>query len=122
MSVERKKYCVDGVWKESKTEKWMEVTDSSTGEIIAEVPCCTVDEVEEEPDVEPAAEYQIAFKYKSVGDLTDSAKFKIEFYDENGSNFTSANAQKFGWTEKGWEDRGVTFNTPNEPTLKSASP
>ena len=47
MSVERQKYCVVGVWKASKTEKWMEVTGSSTGEIIAEVPCCTVDEVEE---------------------------------------------------------------------------
>ncbi len=43
---ERMKYCVDGVWKESKTEKWMPVTDSSTGELLAEVPCCTVDEVE----------------------------------------------------------------------------
>lgn len=47
MAIERKKYCVDGQWKESKTDKWMEVTDSSTGEVIAEVPCCTVDEVEE---------------------------------------------------------------------------
>ena len=45
MAVERKKYCVNGIWKESKTDKWMEVTDSSTGEVIAEVPCCTVDEV-----------------------------------------------------------------------------
>ena len=44
---ERKKYCVNGEWKESKTEKWMPVTDSSTGEIIAEVPCCTEEEVEE---------------------------------------------------------------------------
>ena len=44
--VERKKYCVDGEWKESKTDKWMTVTDSSTGEPIAEVPCCTVEEVE----------------------------------------------------------------------------
>lgn len=44
---ERKKYCVKGEWKESKTEKWMPVTDSSTGEIIAEVPCCTEEEVEE---------------------------------------------------------------------------
>lgn len=43
---ERKKYCVDGEWRESKTGKWMPVTDSSTGELIAEVPCCTVDEVE----------------------------------------------------------------------------
>jgi len=45
--VERKKYCVDGVWKDSLTEKWMPVTDSSTGEVIAEVPCCTAAEVEE---------------------------------------------------------------------------
>jgi len=45
--VERKKYCVNGEWKDSKTEKWMEVTDSSTGEVIAEVPCCTVAEVDE---------------------------------------------------------------------------
>lgn len=47
MAVKRMKYCVDGIWKESKTDKWMEVTDSSTGEVIAEVPCCTVEEVEE---------------------------------------------------------------------------
>ena len=47
MSVERKKYCVYGEWRESKTDKWMPVTDSSTGEVIAEVPCCTVEEVDE---------------------------------------------------------------------------
>lgn len=47
MSIERKGYCVYGEWRESKTDKWMPVTDSSTGEVIAEVPCCTVDEVEE---------------------------------------------------------------------------
>ena len=29
--MERMKYCVNGEWKESKTEKWMPVTDSSTG-------------------------------------------------------------------------------------------
>ena len=40
MGVERKKYCVNGEWKESKTTKWMEVTNSSTGEVMAEVPCC----------------------------------------------------------------------------------
>ena len=43
----RKGYCADGVWKESGTGKWMPVTDSSTGEVIAEVPCCTKAEVEE---------------------------------------------------------------------------
>lgn len=46
MSVKRMKYCVGGQWMESRTDKWMEVTDSSTGEVMAEVPCCTVDEVE----------------------------------------------------------------------------
>ena len=44
--MERMKYCVYGEWRESKTERWMPVTDSSTGEVIAEVPCCTQDEVE----------------------------------------------------------------------------
>lgn len=43
----RKQYCVNGQWKDSKTEKWMPVTDSSTGEVIAEVPCCTAEEVDE---------------------------------------------------------------------------
>ena len=45
--VERKKYCVYGEWKDSATDKWMPVSDSSTGEVIAEVPCCTSAEVEE---------------------------------------------------------------------------
>ena len=46
MNVERKKYCVNGEWHLSKTDKYMPVTDSSTGEMIAEVPCCTAEEVE----------------------------------------------------------------------------
>ena len=43
----RKKYCAGGEWKDSRTDKWMPVSDSSTGEVIAEVPCCTAEEVEE---------------------------------------------------------------------------
>ena len=46
MAVTKMKYCVGGQWLESKTEKWMDVTDSSTGEVIAQVPCCTKEEVE----------------------------------------------------------------------------
>ena len=49
------KYCVNGEWLDSKTEKWMEVTDSSTGEVIAEVPCCTPDEVKSAIDSAAAA-------------------------------------------------------------------
>ena len=40
------KYCANGEWKESKTQKYMPVTNSSTGEVIAE-PCCTSEEVYE---------------------------------------------------------------------------
>lgn len=41
----RLKYCVNGEWKESTTAKYMPVTNSSTGEVMAEAPCCTVEEV-----------------------------------------------------------------------------
>ena len=45
--VKRLKYCSNNEWKESKTKKYMPVTNSSTGEIIAEAPCCTTEEVNE---------------------------------------------------------------------------
>ena len=45
--VKRLEYCVNGEWRQSKTEKYMPVTNSSTGELMAETPCCTVDEVNE---------------------------------------------------------------------------
>lgn len=44
--VKRMKFCAGGEWIESKTDKYMAVTDSSTGEVIAEVPCCTAEECE----------------------------------------------------------------------------
>ncbi len=53
--MERKKYCVYGEWRESKTNKWLPVTDSSTGELIAEVPCCTQEELTEAIDSAAAA-------------------------------------------------------------------
>ena len=40
------KYCVGGKWLESKTEKFMDCYNPSTGEIIAKAPCCTQEEVE----------------------------------------------------------------------------
>ncbi len=48
MSEPRKlKYCVNGEWLESKTSKYMPVTNSSTGEVMALAPCCTAEEVED---------------------------------------------------------------------------
>ncbi len=66
--MKRMKYCVGGEWKDSKTDKWMEVTDSSTGEVIAEVPCCTVDEVEEA--IAAAAEAFPAWSQMSISKRT----------------------------------------------------
>ena len=44
--IKRMGYCVGGEWFESKTTEYFPVTDSSTGEVIAEVPNCTAEEVE----------------------------------------------------------------------------
>jgi malonate-semialdehyde dehydrogenase (acetylating) / methylmalonate-semialdehyde dehydrogenase len=41
----RLKYCVNNEWLTSKTEDYMPVTNSSTGEVMAEAPCCTEAEV-----------------------------------------------------------------------------
>ena len=43
----RLKYGVGGVWKESKTSKYMPCYDPSTGAVIAYAPQCTAEEVEE---------------------------------------------------------------------------
>ena len=40
------KYSVNGEWIESKTEKYMDCYNPSTGELIARTPCCTKEEVE----------------------------------------------------------------------------
>ena len=42
----RLRYCVDNEWRESRTGKYMPVMNPSTGEQIAEAPCCTQDEVD----------------------------------------------------------------------------
>ena len=44
--VQTLKYCIDGEWRESATDKYMPVSDSSTGEVFAEAPCCTAGEVD----------------------------------------------------------------------------
>src|ERR1035437_4030534 len=39
------KYFAGGKWHASKTGKYMDILNPSTGEIIATTPCCTEDEV-----------------------------------------------------------------------------
>ena len=43
----RLKYLVGGEWKESTTDEWYPITNSSTGEVMAEAPRCTPEEVDE---------------------------------------------------------------------------
>lgn len=79
MTIKRLKYGVNGEWKESATAKYMPVTDSNTGEVIAEAPCCTVDEVNEAVNAAKNAfpawsatpvsvRVQIMFRYKTILD------------------------------------------------------
>ena len=44
--MERLKPYINGEYIESKAEKYMDIYDPSTGEVIAQTPCCTVEEVE----------------------------------------------------------------------------
>ena len=46
MAVKKLKYSVNGEWRESKGAKYMECYDPSTGEVIAQTPQCTAEEVE----------------------------------------------------------------------------
>lgn len=45
--IKRLQYSVNGEWKDSKATKYMPITDSSTGQVMAETPCCTAEEVHE---------------------------------------------------------------------------
>jgi len=45
IEVKRLKFFANGQWRESKTTKYMDIWDPSTGMKIAETPCCTEDEV-----------------------------------------------------------------------------
>ena len=72
MAVRRLKYCVDNEWRESKTTKpYMPVTDSSTGEVIAEAPCCTVDEVNSAVAAAKAAFPGLVLPARSAADRGD---------------------------------------------------
>jgi malonate-semialdehyde dehydrogenase (acetylating)/methylmalonate-semialdehyde dehydrogenase len=44
--VKRLKYFAAGEWRESTTDEWYPITNSSTGEVMAEAPRCTTSEVD----------------------------------------------------------------------------
>ena len=77
MSVKKLEFCINNHWRESKTENYMPVYNTSTGELIAEAPCCTVDEVNEAVEAAKAAypkwssapiqrRTELMFRYKRI--------------------------------------------------------
>ena len=88
-------YCVNGEWKESKAEKYMDVTDSSTGEVIAQVPCCTPDEVEE-----AIASAQAAFPEWSSLSLAKRQQYMFRWRDvlyAHKEELSVLCAKELGW-------------------------
>ena len=77
--VRQLQYWVDGGWKTSKTAKYMDCLNPSTGEVMARAPQCTVDEVEAAiasaakaypawSDTPPNARAQVMFRMKALMD------------------------------------------------------
>ncbi len=47
MTVNKLRYCVNNEWKDTTSHEYMSVYNTSTGEVMAEAPCCTKGEVNE---------------------------------------------------------------------------
>ena len=79
VEIRKLQYWIDGGWKTSKTKKYMDCYNPSTGEIIAHAPQCTTDEVEaavasaakafpDWSDTPPNKRVQVLFKMKALLD------------------------------------------------------
>lgn len=79
MTIKKLKYCVNGEWLESSSGKYMDCYNPSTGEIIAQTPQCTAEEVESAvaaaraafpawADTPPNKRVQVLYKMKSLLD------------------------------------------------------
>jgi len=73
------KFCVDGEWRDSTSGKYMPVYNPSTGEVMAETPCCTAEEIDEAVlaahsafaawSAKPVGERaQVMFRFKAILD------------------------------------------------------
>lgn len=71
------KYFMDGAWHESKTDRYLAVMNPSTGELMAEAPSCTLEEVNAAVECADAAfpawrdtpitrRVQVMFRYKAI--------------------------------------------------------
>ncbi len=79
MAIKKLKYCVGGEWLETKSGKYMDCYDPSTGKVIAQTPQCSAEEVESAvtaaqaafpawSDTPPNKRVQLLFKMKALLD------------------------------------------------------
>jgi malonate-semialdehyde dehydrogenase (acetylating) / methylmalonate-semialdehyde dehydrogenase len=92
--VQRLKYCVNGEWRESKTSKFMPVTDSSTGQVIAQAPACTAEEVTSA--VEAAAAAFPAWAQKPIAVRTQVMYRFKSLIEQHLEELTRITAQELG--------------------------
>ena len=92
--VRRLKYCADGEWRESKTGRYMPVTDSSTGELIAEAPACTAEEVT--GAIEAAAAAYPAWSDKPVAVRTQVMFHFKSLVEQHLEELTRITSQELG--------------------------
>ncbi|MDR2134279.1 MAG: aldehyde dehydrogenase family protein, partial [Treponema sp.] len=98
--VEKLKYCCNGKWLDSSTDKWMDVYDPSRGEVIAQAPCCTRQELQAVLEAAQAAykawsqtpvirRTQILFKFRDlvIGHMEELTKLVAR---ENGKVWEEA--------------------------------
>ena len=99
MGVKKLKFFCNGEWIESKTDKYMDCYNPSTGEVMAKAPQCTIEEVEmsikaahkaylEWSDVPPNERVQVLFRMKAL-------------LDKNMDKLTEMCATEHG---KNWEE------------------
>jgi malonate-semialdehyde dehydrogenase (acetylating)/methylmalonate-semialdehyde dehydrogenase len=93
------KYCVGGVWKESKTSKYMACYDPSTGAVIAHAPQCTAAEVE--AAIEAAAKAFPAWRDTPVTKRVQVLFKMKQLLDEHLDELTYLCAQENG---KKWDE------------------
>lgn len=104
-SPKKLKYCVKGEWKESKSETYMPITDSSTGQVIAEAPCCTKEEVNEAvesakqaftswSDTPVVKRTEIMFKFRNALEV-HVEELAISIAKELGKNIVEARGDIF---------------------------
>ncbi len=108
--IQKLKFFANGRWQESKTQKYMDIYDPSIGEVIAQAPCCTEEEVhlaiQAAKDAFPAWSQTPAMKRAQV-----IYKFR-ELLEENMDELTLLAARENG---KVWEEARGDLLKVKEP-------